>query len=671
MEAFGLYLLKSVIWLSGFALIYILFLKNERFFLLNRVYLLSGILASLLLPLVTLHYIVFIPHETAITSGEIIQTGSFPGSNTPGLSPVIFAGLFYIAGVLFVTSRIIIQNKSVLKAIKKSPVINSHPVKLIRTDDYESSFSYFSYVFVNPSVPENEKEEIVNHELAHIRQLHWIDLVLVEILCVLQWFNPFIWIYIRFVRQNHEYLADEMALQRTSDPARYRAALLNQIVGTPVFSLANSFNYSLNKKRFTMMKNIIRSPWRKMKVFLVLPVFAIVFYAFAKPEYRYTVPDGPGINQLPATQQKDAIKGIVIQKDGKPLPGAILQIKGTTVGTTTDAKGEFALSGVPSDGTVFVSFVGFKMKAVKPVFKSAMKIEMIRDTIELEGVSTPPPPPLPQIPPPPPPTYPGVKGSDKALVVIDGKVTENARLKEIDPGTIENMEILTGEKVITKYGDKAKDGVIVITTKNNLLPPPPPPPPFDAIAADKEHMPLILIDGVETTKIDLEKIDQGTINTIAVLKDESAIAVFGDKGRNGVVIITLKKDVPAVGDTKISKPDAKQDGDEQKVVKEKFLMVEEAPHFPGGSEMLNKWLEDNIKYPAEAVKKNITGQVLVDLIIGKDGRVSNARVSKPVNPLLDAEALRLINSMPAWNPGKQGGKSVDVDVRIPINFTLK
>ena len=78
-----------------------------------------------------------------------------------------------------------------------------------------------------------------------------------------------------------------MALQRTSDPAIYRAALLNQIVGSPVISLVNSFNYSLNKKRFTMMKNIISSPYRKMKILFILPVFAIVFYAFAKPDYQY------------------------------------------------------------------------------------------------------------------------------------------------------------------------------------------------------------------------------------------------------------------------------------------------------------------------------------------------------------------------------------------------
>ena len=177
-------------------------------------------------------------------------------------------------------------------------------------------------MFVNPSITDVETKEIMNHELVHIRQKHWFDLVLVELLCMMQWFNPLVWIYIRFIRQNHEYLADEVALQRTSDPAIYRAALLNQIVGSPVVSLANSFNYSLNKKRFNMMKNIISSPYRKMKILLILPVFAIVFYAFAKPDYKYPAQNSNSGSQGVVSQTSDKkLSGSVVQKDGKPFTG--------------------------------------------------------------------------------------------------------------------------------------------------------------------------------------------------------------------------------------------------------------------------------------------------------------------------------------------------------------
>ena len=375
MEAFALYLLKSVIWLSGFALVFLLFLRNERFFVLNRIFLVSGILTSFFFPLVSVHYAVDLPEEITAQAGNIMLDGYRVASRSNISGAGLLLSAIYLSGVLFVVFMILKQSKSVLKTIKKAEIIISQPVKLIRTADYTSSFSFFSYVFVNPSVSDVETEEIVNHEMVHIRQMHWVDLVLVELLCILQWFNPFIWIYIRFIRQNHEYLADEVSLQRTSDPAIYRATLLNQIAGYPVVSLANSFNYSLNKKRFNMMKNIISSPYRKMKIFLILPVFAIILYSFAKPEYRYVIRDNSANINPVAKFQKQEIKGTVMQQDGKFLQGATIVVKGTTVGTISDANGYFRLNNIPGDATLVVSYVGFRSKVIKPVFNSEMTVK--------------------------------------------------------------------------------------------------------------------------------------------------------------------------------------------------------------------------------------------------------------------------------------------------------
>ncbi|HEY5471322.1 MAG TPA: M56 family metallopeptidase, partial [Bacteroidales bacterium] len=298
MEAFALYLFKSVIWISGFTVVYYLFLRNERYFLLNRIYLIAGIFTSLLFPFISIHYTVVLSVVGNIETGNAVvnRVQNVSASTIPAFGLILLA--IYLLGVLFEGSLILRQLMSIIRTIKKYDITTSCPVKLIRTSDHPSSFSFFSYVFVNPSIADPEKEEILNHEMAHIKQKHWFDLVLVELLCMLQWFNPLVRIYIRFIRQNHEYLADKVALQRTSNPANYRAALLNQIVGSPVLSLSNSFNYSLNKKRFNMMKNIISSPYRKMKILLILPVFAIVLYAFAKPDYKYKFVDTDSGNYI-------------------------------------------------------------------------------------------------------------------------------------------------------------------------------------------------------------------------------------------------------------------------------------------------------------------------------------------------------------------------------------
>jgi TonB family protein len=636
MEAFALYLLKSVVWLSSFTLIFFLFLRNERFFFLNRIFLMTGIISSFVFPLLTLHYAVNIPVPGNIQSGDPVMTISPEASYNTLLDGGILLFALYLCGVLFVASLIIKKSRSLLQTIRKAEIIISHEVKLIRTPDYDTAFSFFSYVFVNPSVTDIETKEIVNHELAHIRQKHWIDLVLVELLCVLQWFNPLIWIYIRFIRQNHEYLADEVALQHTSDPAVYRATLLNQIVGTPVVSLANSFNYSLNKKRFNMMKNIITSPYRKMKIFLILPVCAIVLYAFAKPEYRYTSVKGSPETKNPVLAiQNQVVKGIIVQEDGTPLPGASVLVKGTTMGTVTDLKGYFALEKLPSDAELVVSFVGFQSKVIKAGKNtSELKIIMIKSVINIDEVKIVPPPP------PPPP---------------------------------------------------AKAGYEVRSDNNEVPPPPAPAHPINML--DKGLKPLIIIDGKEV-EMDLNKLNPNSISSINVLKGgENTNSKYGEKGKNGVIIITTKsgttiysgnsdKNAPVIVTGYATKPDAannegkseSKEGNKdlnEKVVEGAFVVVEEMPSFPGGSNALSEWISSNMKYPVEAAKNNISGQVSVGFTVTWQGKVKDVRVIQPGNPLLDAEAIRVISNMPDWNPGKQGGKPVAVIMRVPINFSNK
>ncbi|HEY3390243.1 MAG TPA: TonB family protein, partial [Prolixibacteraceae bacterium] len=200
MESIGLYLLKSAVWLTGFAFVFLLILRNERYFRLNRVYLLSGIIASIVFPFYTWHYTVILPfvQDTFITTSGTTAVAMAP---PPTVIPVYF--WFYIVGILGLAFRMIWQTGKVVRKLRKAGYVKTGSVKLVRMTEYEASFSFFSYVFVNPSIADIETEEIVNHEREHIGQRHWFDLLLVELLCMLQWFNPFVWIYARLIRQNH------------------------------------------------------------------------------------------------------------------------------------------------------------------------------------------------------------------------------------------------------------------------------------------------------------------------------------------------------------------------------------------------------------------------------------------------------------------------------------
>ena len=163
--------------------------------------------------------------------------------------------------------------------------------------------------------------------------------------------------------------------------------------------------------------------------------------------------------------------------------------------------------------------------------------------------------------------------------------------------------------------------------------------------------PLFIVDGVRMDEKQVKAISPDKIASISVLKDKAAMDVYGQDAKDGVVVIALKEKV---------------NGEAINV----FDVVEEMPQFPGGAPKLMEYLSKNIRYPKETMEANKQGRVIVTFVIGKDGSISDARVAKSVDEALDAEALRVISSMPNWTPGKQNGKAVNVKYTVPITFRL-
>jgi len=731
METFALYLIKSTVWLTGFFLIYIAFLRNERFFTLNRIYLVSGILVSILFPLFTWHYTVIFPVIPTTEALEPQVVGATTVSEPFPIQNLLL--YFYLTGAFYLLFRLIKQTAAVWKVIRNSETHHFNSIKLIRTDRYPASFSFFSFVFVNPSIDETETNEIVNHEQEHIRQQHWMDLLLFEILRTMHWFNPVSWLYGHLIRQNHEYLADERALQRSSNPAIYRAALLNQMFGGPVISLANSFNYSLNKKRFNMMKQITYSPFRKLKLLLVLPLIAGVFYAFATPEYKFV--QAAGNTEVSDTSQNlKTAKGKVVKEDGSPLKGAAIVVSGTTIGITTDIAGSFEIK-LNDDSPLVISYVGFETQKVKPDFDKEMVITMKIRFMKIETVGNDVS------------TSKSQKMPNPSLIFIDGKESSEKEMAQIDPAQIEDVNVLKDKKAIEKYGKKGKNGVILITLKKDD------PTQTFKIKTDSPlkfgnadgsgNHPLIIIDGLVAKNQNVNNIPPETIESVNVLKGESATKVYGDKGKHGVILINLKNGASASQNTpidlkvtgyatnqdentststgfKIKSDGTSETGDKPLMVidgivspnrkideinpdaiqsisvlkgemvtkkygeqgkngvleitlkkdKEVFVVVEELPEFQGGFQALKAFVAATIKYPVVALENKIQDKVFVNFTVGKDGSVSNAKIAKSVDPSLDAEALRIVEAMPNWKPGKQGGEAVEVAYTIPIEFNL-
>lgn len=390
MEAFFTYLFKSVLWITGFALVYFFFLQNERYFVLKRIYLLTGLIVSTLFPLITIHY------KADITApAESLLAPSVAAGSADGLLPVkdqylwVFMVLMgiYLSGVIYFLVCLIKQTIPLLRVLREKKYGGDEQTKVIYSSAFPATFTFFNHIFLKSSESDEEMREIMNHEMIHVQQKHWVDLLIVEILRVIQWMNPFIWMYRRFIKINHEYLADKGALRLSGNPANYKAALLNQIMGGPVLSLVHTFNYSINKKRFEMMKDIIFLPYRQMKVLLVLPVIAVILYAFAEPEYNYIYAPGDSetVETISSVILTD-IRGKVSDAENKPLSGVNILVTGSYQSVQTDNSGVFILENVPGGSLLVFSLKGYKTQTVKTDSMDELEVVMQKDPDYREAV---------------------------------------------------------------------------------------------------------------------------------------------------------------------------------------------------------------------------------------------------------------------------------------------
>ncbi|MDF1560302.1 MAG: TonB family protein [Bacteroidales bacterium] len=648
--------------------------------MLKRIYLLSGVVLSLLLPLVTLHYRVELPaplmQETQVmtavlsspTAAEIVEE----------TDPLKWFMIFYAAGILFMLGRTMQYLFTVYRVVRSRPAHREGEALLIRSEKYTSAFSFFNYVFINPSVSEREAREILNHELVHLKQKHWFDLLLVEMMSLIQWMNPFVWIYSGLVRQNHENLADEEALQSTSDPAGYRAALLNQVFNTRLISLSNSFNFSFYTNRFEMMKKNTSSPYRKLKLLLVLPLMVGMLFAFTSPRYVYAKATSTSelTNSQPAPLIQNTVRGVVYREDGTLFQGVSVAVSGTTIMTITGTDGRFEFRSIPENVILLFTHKGYKYLPLKPQFANEMSVKMIPDPDYVDPASIRPDP-----------------GRKMPVVVVNGVITDEnegsvmQRMKD-DLGA---YTPLNPEEAVKKYGDRAAAGAVEYWSVKRAR-----EMGVDVPLRRKSEEDFPTFEGnsylafndwvVSRTAYPEEALREGisgwarvsyTIDIDGTINDIEPNAATNAILGNALVevIRTSSKWTPPSNPemnepftaevvVKFTLPDIVQSG-------EIYPVVDEMPKYPGGDQALLSYTYENLKHPPEALAQGIQGRVILRFVVTTEGKVEDISVVRSLHPLLDEEAKRVLAGVADWTPGKQEGKPVDVYYAIPINFSPK
>lgn len=284
MEEIALYLFKSVIYLSLCYGIYYIFLKNETFFKFNRYFLLAGIFLSIIIPLFNFTYTVQVT-DPIFNENSVLN----PAKTTPAILSYLQFGLL----VYFVVTFGFIFNY-LLSLRKARQLVSQHyfevvdRCKIIYTNQFNTSFSIFNYIFLDTDIASSVVEQrlILEHEKAHVIQKHWIDMQIAQLVRIFQWFNPIAWLYLKAVRQNHEYLADQTVLQAGNSGATYRATLLNHSLQSRVFNFSSSFAGDNPFSRIDMMKKRTSRETKKWSILLLVPCFSLIFFAFATPDYQ-------------------------------------------------------------------------------------------------------------------------------------------------------------------------------------------------------------------------------------------------------------------------------------------------------------------------------------------------------------------------------------------------
>ncbi|WP_299128142.1 M56 family metallopeptidase [uncultured Winogradskyella sp.] len=285
------YLLKFSACLLIFLLVYVLLLERQNMHRFKRLYLLGAFAIALIIPVLTItHYIEPVIQDFEITSDyapidtPYIET---PKDKNTSVSLETVLWSIYGIGVLLFSIRFVFNLINLYRKISHSERMYNRSFIYVLLKDYRIPHSFFRYIFLNKQKFENKDipREVLLHEETHAKQLHSLDIIILELLQILFWFHPLVYILKHHVKLNHEFLADEAVLNNCSDTITYQQILLQFSSNTQEYQLSSAINYSSIKKRFTVMKTQTSKTRIWFSSLLLLPVCAILFYSFAEREY--------------------------------------------------------------------------------------------------------------------------------------------------------------------------------------------------------------------------------------------------------------------------------------------------------------------------------------------------------------------------------------------------
>ena len=346
------YCFQVALTLTAVFISYKLFLSKDTFHALNRAAILSGVTLSFLLPLVKLPKFLTFEAESEISEtvfelGTVIVSGDFVNSisYTDVLTYIILIG----ASVFFL--KLLVSTASIiLKVARNRKIKIEQGTELIVSESVKSPISWLKYIFINSADYRDNPREILTHEMAHIHYRHSIDLIFIDLLCCLQWFNPVIWLFRKELRSVHEFQADAAVVNSGINAKNYQILLIKKAAGRNWSSVVSSLNHSNLKNRIAMMSKK-SSKSAAFKVLLPIAVTACLAVTFANCNNSMLATNDDKINENSFTNDNQPY---VIVEDMPEFPGgteALLKYIAENVVYPEQAKNDTI------QGTVYLKFV--------------------------------------------------------------------------------------------------------------------------------------------------------------------------------------------------------------------------------------------------------------------------------------------------------------------------
>ncbi|TDW51359.1 BlaR1 peptidase M56 [Flavobacterium sp. 270] len=530
MEALFIFILKSSALLALFYTAYYFLLRKETFFNANRWFLLAGLITSVALPFLVYTKTVWIDPEpvSGLNFQELSNIENIQKENPLQLNFILLS--LYGIGLLVLLVKFALDFYKLNSILKGKKIQQQADFKFIDLNENIAPFSYFEYIVYNSSLYSSaELESILEHEKVHSDQNHTIDVLVSRVFCILFWFNPIIWLYKKAIIQNLEFIADSEAFKKIEDKKAYQYTLLKITTHQNCVAITNHFYQSLIKKRIVMLnknQSNKKSIWKHFVIVPALGAFVLLFQVevIAKERQQTTKETAGEIGSVDIYKIKKSSTDSELKKIKENLKSLhnidfeASEIKRNAANDLTSIKidiknGNQVAQSIQTRNDAVIEDFGVVVTTDKNGSKK-VGIETY-DTVSNSKTNK----------------EPKIVKSKKLTSKTETHVSTNSNSSaktNNDTNTNVSTTIITNNDNTTKIITTKGGSTIAVSN--------------GAKANAKLGNQLVIVDGEEMPAgFDYNEINAKDIEFVNVLKGETATSKYGEKGKDGVLIIQTRK----------------------------------------------------------------------------------------------------------------------------------